>query len=349
MMDEAKLQDFMGKLVTDMGGAAMMVNVMLGEELGLYRAMADGTPLTPETLAERTGCNARLLREWLSAQAAAGYVEHEAGRFRLPAEQAMALADEESPVFVAGGISVLESLYLDKSKIAAAMRGDGGLPWGSHHPCLFSGTERFFRPGYRANLVSRWLPTLEDVVPRLEAGATVADVGCGHGASSILLAQAFPRSIVRGFDFHAPSIEQARRRAAEAGVQDRVHFEQASAQDFPGDGFDLVCFFDCLHDMGDPVGAARRAYAALKPGGTVLLVEPFANDELDDNLTPVGRLYYAASTCVCTPNSLSQQVGLGLGAQAGERRLRNVFVEAGFGTFRRATETPFNLVLEARK
>jgi SAM-dependent methyltransferase len=348
-MDEAKLQDFMGKLVTDIGGAAMMVNVLLGEELGLYRAMADGEPVTPEGLAERTGCNARLLREWLSAQAASGYVEHASGRFRLPPEQAMALADEDSPVYVAGGVTVLESLFLDKSKIAAAMRGDGALPWGAHHPCLFSGTERFFRPGYRANLVSQWLPALEDAVPRLEAGARVADVGCGHGASSILLAQAFPRSTVHGFDYHGPSIEQARQRAAEADVQDRVCFEQASAQDFPGDAFDLVCFFDCLHDMGDPVGAARRAHAALKPGGTVLLVEPFANDELDDNLTPVGRLYYAASTCVCTPNSLSQGVGLGLGAQAGERRLRHVFMEAGFSTFRRATETPFNLVLEARK
>lgn len=348
-MNEAKLQDFMGKLVVDMGGAAMMLNVILGEELGLYRALADGSPVTPEALSARTGCNARLLREWLSAQAAAGYVEHEAGTFRLPPEQAMALADEESPVYVAGGVSVLESLFLDKHKIAAAMRGDGGLAWGDHHPCLFSGTERFFRPGYRANLVSQWLPALDGVVARLEAGAKVADVGCGHGASTIILAQAFPRSTMHGFDFHGPSIEKARLRAAEAGVEDRVQFEQASAQDFGDDAFDLICFFDCLHDMGDPVGAARRAHAVLKPGGTVLLVEPFANDSLDENLTPVGRLYYAASTCVCTPNSLSQSVGLGLGAQAGERRLRHVFMEAGFSSFRRATETPFNLVLEARK
>jgi SAM-dependent methyltransferase len=348
-MNEAKLQDFMGKLVVDMGGAALMANVILGEELGLYRAMADGAPVTPEELAERTGCNARLLREWLSAQAASGYVEHEAGRFRLPPEQALALADENSPVYVAGGAVVLASMYMDKDKLIAAMRGDGALSWADHHPCLFSGTERFFRPGYRASLVSSWLPALEGVVPRLEQGAKVADIGCGHGASTVVLAQAFPNSTFHGFDFHGPSIEEARRRAADAGVEKRATFSQASAKEFPGRDFDLVCFFDCLHDMGDPVGAARHAHAALKPGGTVLLVEPYANDSLEENLNPVGRLFYAASTCVCTPNSLSQEVGLGLGAQAGEKRLRHVFMEAGFSHFRRATETPFNLVLEARK
>jgi SAM-dependent methyltransferase len=348
-MNEAKLQDFMGKLVVDMGGAALMANVILGEELGLYRAMADGAPVTSEELAERTGCNARLLREWLSAQAASGYVEHEAGRFRLPPEQALALADENSPVYVAGGAVVLASMYMDKDKLIAAMRGNGALSWADHHPCLFSGTERFFRPGYRANLVSSWLPALEGVVPRLEQGAKVADIGCGHGASTVVLAQAFPNSTFHGFDFHGPSIEEARRRAADAGVEKRATFSQASAKEFPGRDFDLVCFFDCLHDMGDPVGAARHAHAALKPGGTVLLVEPYANDSLEENLNPVGRLFYAASTCVCTPNSLSQEVGLGLGAQAGEKRLRHVFMEAGFSHFRRATETPFNLVLEARK
>ena len=348
-MNEAKLQDFMGKLVVDMGGAALMANVILGEELGLYRAMADGSPITPEDLAQRTGCNARLIREWLSAQAASGYVEHDAGRFRLPPEQAMALADENSPVYVAGGAVVLASMYMDKDKIAAAMRGDGALSWADHHPCLFSGTERFFRPGYQANLVANWLPALEGVVPKLEKGAKVADVGCGHGASTVILAQAFPKSTFHGFDFHQPSIDQARRRAADAGVERRVTFDKATAQRFPGADFDLVCFFDCLHDMGDPVGAARQAHAALKPGGTVLLVEPFAGDALEDNLNPVGRLFYAASTCICTPNSLSQDVGLGLGAQAGEKRLRHVFMEAGFSHFRRATETPFNLVLEARK
>lgn len=348
-MNETKLQEFMGKLVGDMSGAAIMANVLLGDELGFYRSMADGQPVTPEELASRTGCNARLVREWLSGQAASGYVEHEAGRFRLPEEQAMALAHEDSPVYVAGGTSVLASLYLDKDKIASAMRGNGALAWGDHHPCLFSGTERFFRPGYRANLVSSWLPALDGVVPRLETGAKVADVGCGHGASTVVMAQAYPRSSFHGFDSHAPSIEQARRRAADAGVAARVQFSQARAREIPGDDYDLVCFFDCLHDMGDPVGAARRAHEVLKPGGTVLLVEPFANDELDQNLNPVGRMFYAASTCICTPNSLSQEVGLGLGAQAGERRLRHVFAEAGFSRFRRATETPFNLVLEARK
>jgi len=349
MMNEAKLQEFMGKLVVDMGGAALMANVILGEELGLYRAMADGSSVTPEELGQRTGCNARLIREWLSAQAASGYVEHEAGRFRLPPEQALALAEEDSPVYIAGGAVVLASMYLDKDKLVAAMRGDGALSWADHHPCLFSGTERFFRPGYRANLVSNWLPAMEGVVPRLEEGAKVADIGCGHGASTIILARAFPKSTFLGFDFHEPSIQEARRRAADAGVDKRASFAKASAKEFPGQDFDLVCFFDCLHDMGDPVGAARHAHQALKPGGTVLLVEPFANDSLEQNLSAVGRLFYAASTCVCTPNSLSQEVGLGLGAQAGEKRLRHVFMEAGFSQFRRATETPFNLVLEARK
>jgi SAM-dependent methyltransferase len=348
-MNEAKLQEFMGRLVGDMGGAATMANVILGEELGLYRAMADGKPVTPEELAERTGCNARLVREWLSGQAASGYVEHEQGRFCLPEEQALALAHEDSPVYVAGGAGVLASMYLDKDKLVTAMRGNGALSWADHHPCLFSGTERFFRPGYRANLVSAWLPALDGVVSRLEAGCKVADIGCGHGASTILMAQAFPKSTFHGFDFHGGSIEQARRRAADAGLGRQVSFTQAAAGDFPGTDFELVCFFDCLHDMGDPVGAARHAHQALKPGGTVLLVEPFANDDLDQNLNPVGRLFYAASTCICTPNSLSQEVGLGLGAQAGERRLRHVFSEAGFASFRRATETPFNLVLEARK
>ncbi|SDH93133.1 class I SAM-dependent methyltransferase [Pseudomonas panipatensis] len=346
-MDEAKLNDFMGRLVSDMGGAAMLANVILGDELGLYRAMADSQPLSPDTLAERTGCNPRLLREWLSAQAAAGYMEHNNGLFRLPEEQAMALADENSPVYVAGGAGVLASMYQDKDKLIAAMRGDGAVPWGDHHPCLFRGTERFFRPGYRAHLVDEWLPALDGVVDKLKAGARVADIGCGHGASSVIMAQAFPASRFFGFDYHAPSIDIAKQRAEEGGVADRVSFAQATAKDYPGD-YDLICFFDCLHDMGDPVGAARYAYQHLAPGGCVLLVEPYAQDHLDDNLTPVGRLFYAASTFLCTPNSLSQEVGLGLGAQAGEARLRKVFEEAGFSHFRRATETPFNLILEAR-
>jgi SAM-dependent methyltransferase len=348
-MDEAKLHEFMGKLVTDMGGAAMIANVILGEELGLYRAMANSEPITPDELATKTGCHPRLIREWLHAQAAAGYVEHAEGQFHLPPEQAMALAHEDSPVYVAGGAVVLASLYLDKDKLIDAMRGSGALAWGDHHPCMFGGTERFFRPGYRAHLVSEWLPALEGVVPKLEAGAKVADVGCGHGASTVIMAQAYPNSRFFGFDYHAPSIATAQQRAEEGGVADRVMFAQATAKNYDGHDYDLVCFFDCLHDMGDPVGAARHAYQALKPDGAVLLVEPFAGDQLQENLNPVGRLFYAASTFICTPNSLSQEVGLGLGAQAGEARLRHVCMEAGFTHFRRATETPFNLILEARK
>jgi SAM-dependent methyltransferase len=348
-MDEAKLHEFMGKLVTDMGGAAMIANVILGEELGLYRAMADGVPITADELATKTGCNARLIREWLSAQAAAGYVEPVEERFRLPPEQALALAVEDSPVFVAGGAVVLATLFLDKDKLVAAMRGNGALAWGEHHPCMFGGTERFFRPGYRAHLVAEWLPALDGVVPKLEAGAVVADVGCGHGASTVILAQAYPASRFFGFDYHAPSIATATQRAADSGVADRMTFSQATAKNYTGHDYDMICFFDCLHDMGDPVGAARHAYQALKADGTVLLVEPFAGDHLQENLNPVGRLFYAASTFICTPNSLSQEVGLGLGAQAGESRLRNVFMEAGFTRFRRATATPFNLIFEARK
>jgi SAM-dependent methyltransferase len=348
-MDDAKLQEFMGKLVNDMGGAAMLASVIVGEELGLYRAMADGVSLTADDLAAKTHCHPRLTREWLNAQAASGYVEYADGRFRLPPEQAMALADEDSPVYVAGGATVLASMFLDKDKIVTAMRGDGALSWGEHHPCMFSGTERFFRPGYRANLVASWLPALDGVVNKLEQGAKVADVGCGHGASTIVMAQAYPKSHFVGLDFHGASIETAKQRAVDAGVAERTLFVVADAKSYQERDFDLLCFFDCLHDVGDPVGAARHAYEALKANGSVLLVEPFANDRLEDNLNPVGRMFYAASTFVCTPNSLSQEVGLGLGAQAGEARLRRVFLEAGFTQFRRATETPFNLVLEARK
>jgi SAM-dependent methyltransferase len=348
-MNEAKLMEFMGKLVSDMGGAAMLASVIVGEELGFYRALADGKPVTSDELATKTKCNPRLVREWLSAQAASGYVEYADGKFRLPPEQAMALANEDSPVYVAGGAVVLSAMFFDKDKVVSAFRGNGGLAWGDHHTCLFSGTEKFFRPGYRANLVASWLPALDGVVPKLESGAKVADVGCGHGASTVVMAQAYPKSRFEGFDYHAPSVETAKQRAADAGVTDRVSFAKADAKSYPGKDYDLVCFFDCLHDMGDPVGAARHAFEALKPGGTVLLVEPFANDKLEQNLTPVGRMFYAASTFICTPNSLSQEVGLGLGAQAGEGRLRGVFTEAGFKNFRRATETPFNLVLEARK
>ncbi|MBL8343515.1 MAG: methyltransferase domain-containing protein [Rubrivivax sp.] len=339
----------MGKLVVDLGGATLAANMLIGEELGLYRAMADSEPVTPAQLARKTGCHERLVREWLSGQAAAGYIEHKEGAFRLPPEQALALAVEDSPVFMAGGTSAIAAMFLDKDKIVAAMRGNGAIAWGDHHPCLFKGVERFFRPGYRAHLVAEWLPALEGVVPKLEAGAKVADVGCGHGASTVIMAQAYPKSRFHGFDYHEPSIATARQRAEEGGVADRARFATATAKGYAERDFDLICFFDCLHDLGDPVGAARHALQALKPGGSVLLVEPNAGDSLDENINPVGRFFYAASTCLCTPNSLSQEVGLALGAQAGEARLRKVFLEAGFDIFRRATQTPFNLILEARK
>jgi len=348
-MDEAKLHDFMGKLVTDLSGAAMVASIVVGEELGLYRAMADGTPVTAEELARRTGCNPRLVGEWLNAQAASGYVQYAEGKYQLPPEQALALAVEDSPVYVAGGAVVLASLFLDKDKQVAAMRGNGAIPWGDHHPSMFSGVEKFFRPGYKAHLVAEWLPALEGVVDKLQRGAKVADVGCGHGASTVIMAQAFPNSRFYGVDFHPPSIETARRRAVEGGVAGRVVFVESAAKEYAERDFDLVCFFDCLHDMGDPVGAARRAHDALKPDGTVLLVEPFAGDKLPDNFTAIGRMFYCGSTFLCTPNSLSQEVGLALGAQAGEAKLREVFAQAGFTRFRRATETPFNLILEARK
>jgi SAM-dependent methyltransferase len=348
-MDEARLNQFVGKLISDVGAAAMLANVIIGEETGLYRAMADGQSLTPQALADKTGCNARLVREWLSANAASGYIEHQDGHFRLPEEHALALAVDDSPVYIAGGAGLVASLFHDKDKLVAALRGDGGLAWGDHHPCMFSGTERFFRPGYKNYLVAQWLPTLEGVMAKLGRGASVADIGCGHGASTVVMAQAFAASRFVGFDCHAPSIDIANQRAKEGGVADRVSFAEGTAKNYPGHDYDLICFFDCLHDMGDPVGAAQHAYQALKPDGTVLLVEPFANDTLDENITPVGRLFYAASTLICTPNSLSQEVGLGLGAQAGEGRLREVFRQAGFKHFRRATETPFNLILEARK
>jgi SAM-dependent methyltransferase len=348
-MDESKLQAFMGKFVTDMGGALMMGVVLIGDELGLYKAMADGRPAGADELAARCRCNPRLVREWLDANAAAGYLEHTDGGYRLPPEQAMALANESSPVFVAPGTNVVGACFTDIDKVLDAFRGDGALPWGEHHHRLFHGTEKFFRPGYKAYLTTAWLPALDGIVAKLDAGAKVADVGCGHGASTIIMAGTYPKSRFFGFDIHAPSVEVARARAAEAGVADRVTFTTAAANSYAERGFDLICFFDCLHDMGDPVGAARHARQALSDDGTVLLVEPYAGDSVADNSNPVGRLYYAASTMICTPNSLSQEVGLGLGAQAGERRLGTVMAEAGFSRFRRATETPFNLILEARR
>jgi SAM-dependent methyltransferase len=290
------------------------------------------------------------VREWLAGQAASGYIDYhpEKEAFSLSPEQAMAFAEEGSPAFFAGAFDVVQATYLDEPKVAEAFRTGKGVGWHEHSKCLFSGTERFFRPGYNANLVSSWIPALDGVEARLKAGARVADVGCGHGTSTIVMAKAYPKSEFFGFDYHLPSIERARKLAADEGVGDRISFAQASAKDFPAKGYDLVAFFDCLHDMGDPVGAGKHVKETMAKDGVWMIVEPFAHDNLKDNLNPVGRVYYAASTFICTPASLSQEVALGLGAQAGERRLRKVASEAGFTRFRRATETPFNMIFEAR-
>ena len=345
-LDEAKLNDFLGRAIQDVAATFHAGLVLIGDRLGLYRAMAGAGGLTPAELAKRTGTHHRYVREWLSAQAAGGYVTYDpaTGRFTLPPEQAFLLLDADLPgAFMLGVGSVA-----DESKIAEAFRTGGGVGWHEHDSGVFEGCERFFRPAYAMHLISEWIPSLDGVQARLEAGGRVADVGCGHGASTIIMAQAFPRSRFLGFDYHAESIEWARRAAEKAGVADRVSFEIAPASEFPGTDYDLVTFFDCLHDMGDPVGAARHVRQALAPRGSWMLVEPMAKDRLEENLNPIGRLYYGASTLLCTPASLSQEVGLALGAQAGETNLRNVLTDAGFRNIRRVAETPANMVLEAR-
>jgi SAM-dependent methyltransferase len=349
-IDQSKLDDFMGRFVGDLGAALSAALVVIGDRLGLYRALSDGAPVSAEELAQRTGTDARYVREWLSNQAAGGYVTYdpEHDTFCLTPEQSLALAQEGSPAFVPGAFQLATALTKDEEKIADAFRGGHGVGWHEHHRDLFSGTERFFRPGYAVNLVPSWIPALEGVKAKLESGALVADVGCGHGASTVLMAQAFPRSEFVGFDYHETSIEHARRAASEAEVDGRVSFEVAAAKEYPGDGYDFVSMFDCLHDMGDPVGASAHVLKTLTPDGTWMIVEPFAGDRLQENLNPVGRVFYGASTLVCTPASRDQEVGLALGAQAGEARLRDVVTGGGFTRFRRATETPFNIVLEAR-
>ena len=348
--DGDKLQAFMGKMAGDMGAAMSASLVVLGDRLGLYKALADAGPSTSATLAAHAGVNERNLREWLAAQAASGYVDYDAvtSKFSLNDEQTMVFADEESPAFMAGGFDIISAMFQDEAKVAETFKTGRGVGWHEHCPCLFRGTERFFRPGYNANLVSAWIPALDGVEAKLNAGVTVADVGCGHGASTVLMAKAFPRSRFVGFDYHGPSIERARALAAREGVADRARFETASAKDFPGEGYGLVTIFDALHDMGDPVGAARHIKDSLAPDGTFMLVEPNACDNLKDNLNPLGRMFYSASTMICTPASMSQEVALALGAQAGEARLTQVAHEAGFTRVRRATETPFNMVLELR-
>ena len=349
-IDEAKLNEFMGKVVGDLGAAMSGALVVIGDRLGLYRALAASGPLTPAELAKRTETSERYVSEWLNAQAAGGYVAYDPqkGTYTLPPEQAFALADEASPAACAGAFMVVQAVWNAIDKTAENFRSGGGLEWGHQHPCLFEGTERFFRAGYIGNLLSAWIPALEGVQAKLERGAVVADVGCGLGASTILMAKAFPRSRFHGFDYHPRSVELARARAKEAGVADRVTFEVAKATEFPGNDYDLVAHFDCLHDLEDPSGAAKRAKQALKKDGTWLIVEPFASDKPEENHNPVGRVFYSASTALCVAHSLALR-GPALGAQAGESRLRSVVVEAGgFTRFRRATQTPFNLVLEAR-
>jgi len=349
-VDEERLGRFLGQAVTDMGAALNGALVMIGAELGLWKALAGAGPLTSDEIAERSGVAERYVREWASAQAAGGYLEYDCDEetFILPPEQAIALADEDSPAYMLGGYHIISSVYKDRSRITERIRTGEGFGWHEHDPELFAGTEQFFRPGYRTHLVAEWIPALDSVEEKLRAGASVADLGCGHGASTILMAHAYPESTFHGFDYHDASIERATQIAGAAGVSANTTFETASANEFPGGDYDLVCFFDCLHDMGDPVGAMRHARDALDADGTVMLVEPFAGDTLAANLNPVGRIYYAASTLICTPNSLDQDVGRALGAQAGEGRLAAVAREAGFTRFERAAETPFNLVLEAR-
>jgi SAM-dependent methyltransferase len=349
-MATPSVDEFLGKLVGDLGAALSAALVGIGDKLGLYKALAGAGGLTPKTLAEKTHTDERYVREWLSAQAAAGYVDYDpgSGTFSLNEVQTLAFADDTSPAHFLGGFQVTRSVYKDLEKIVDAFKSGKGVGWHEHDAELFCGTERFFRTGYNANLVPNWIPALESVDGKLRKGASVADVGCGHGASTIVMAQAYPASTFVGFDYHEPSVVAARGAAAKAGLGDRVKFEKAAAKSYPGTGYDLVCIFDALHDMGDPVGAARHIRESLAPDGTWLLVEPFAHDELEKNLNPVGRIFYGASTMICTPASRSQEVGLALGAQAGPKRLEAVCREAGFTRFRKATETPFNLIFEAR-
>jgi 2-polyprenyl-3-methyl-5-hydroxy-6-metoxy-1,4-benzoquinol methylase len=347
-MNEERLHSFLGKAVGDLGAALSGVLVSIGDELGLYKALAAG-PLTPEDLARRTKTQPRYIREWLANQAAGGYVEYDSatGRYFLNDEQALCLANPEGPVDLAGAYSIVRDAFHVRDRAVENFRTGQGMEWGEHHECLFHGTERFFRAGYNANLLSSWLPALDGVVEKLTRGGRAADVGCGHGASTVLMAKAFPNAEFVGLDYHAPSIETARRRAAEAGAQN-ARFDVADATSYREREFDFIAFFDSLHDMADPAGAARHARQALKPDGHAMIVEPFAGDRVEDNLNPVGRVYYGASTLICVPVSLARS-GPALGAQAGEQRLRQIVVEeGGFSRFRRATETPFNIVLEAR-
>jgi SAM-dependent methyltransferase len=349
-INQAKLDEFLGKIVTDLAAGYGGIMISLGETLGLYKAMAGAGPITSAELAKRTNCAERYVREWLNAQAAGGYLTYHptSGAYELSDEQAFVLADDTSPVYIPPAWQVVASMWFDEKKSLDAFRTGKGVPWGDHDHRLYCGVAAFYRNAYRGSLVSEWLPALDGVTDQLERGINVADIGCGHGHSTIIMAQSYPNSRFFGFDTHSGSVEQARRNAEAAGVADRATFEVAKAHNYPDYEYGLICFFDCLHDMGRPVVAAEHAAKALAKDGTVLLVEPFANDRVEENLNPVGRLYYSASTTLCCAHAISESGSHVLGAQAGEARLADVFAKAGFSHFRRATETPFNLILEAR-
>jgi len=351
-MNEDKLNDFLGKLISDMGAATGIALTYIGDQLGLFRSMADAGPLTPQTLADKTGFNLRLLTEWLKSQAAGGYLEYNPrdDTYLLPEEQAFIFTNEESPVYMGGGALAFYSVFFAAdTKLMNAIKTGSGIHWGDHDERLFEATERFFRPNYRANLTESWIPALDGVEDRLKSGIRVGDIGCGHAASAIIMAEKYPNSTFIGIDSHPGSIETAKQRVAEVGFSDRIDFEIASSSKYETKNLDLICFMDCLHDMGDPDGAALRARTSLNEGGSVLIVEPFANDNTEDNLNPLGRLFYGASTFACTANGVAQggkeRV---LGAQAGETRTKDVFIEAGFSSFQRAIETPFNIVYQAK-
>jgi 2-polyprenyl-3-methyl-5-hydroxy-6-metoxy-1,4-benzoquinol methylase len=339
----------MHRAVGDMGAAMHAVLIVLGDRLGLYKAMVDGKPITPAELASRTGTSERYVREWLNANAASGYIAYDADtkKYTLPPEQALALAVENSPAFLPGAFQIISSCFNDQAMIENAFRSGKGVGWHEHHHDLFHGTERFFRPGYIANLTSQWIPALDGVESKLRQGAKVADIGCGLGSSTILMAKAFPKSEFYGFDYHGGSIDLARQEAKREAVEDHLHFEVATAKNYPGQEYDFVACFDCLHDMGDPVGAAAHVRSTMNDDGTWMIVEPFAEDATEANYNPIGRVFYSASTLLCVPASISQEVGLALGAQAGEKRIGEVVRAGGFTCFRRATQTPFNLVFEA--
>lgn len=349
-VNEEKLHEFVGKMLMDIGGAFSIGLVRMGDKLGLYKALLEAGPMTSQELADHTKTAERYVREWLAHQATSGYVVYhpDSGKFELPPEQAMVFAVDESPINMIGAFDLAIANIESAPKVQDAFLTGEGVSWGDHSNCLFCSVDKFFRPSYKNNLVEQWLPALDGVVEKLERGARVADVGCGHGSSTVFMAQAFPNSEFFGFDFHDGSIEHARDLAKQNGVADNAHFETGLAKNFPGENYDLICMFDCLHDMGDPAGAAKHVKEALAEDGTFMVVEPMAGDSLEDNINPIGRLSYAASTLVCVPTSLAQEVGLALGAQAGFARLREVITSGGFSSVRRAAETPFNMVLEAR-